>query len=174
MLALTLADFWILLGLCLSGAAAALTLRRAYRVTQPLYWDLLGPLATYHGFAWAQFGAALAFAIPSAAGLMPLIYTVFAGTAGGEAGFLLVGALLWAGFAIIFYLATAIAGFLGYVRHVRLGAPGGRINVFSQFVAVMLLSAPLVWLLAVHIAPQLLVVADITWRSIYLLYFAWG
>lgn len=168
---LTVADFWILFGVGLSATATLLSLRRALRVTQPLYWDLLGPLATYHGFAWTQLGAALAFAVPSTAGLMPLVFAVFDDLGDGTS-LLLIGAALWGAFAIVFYFATAVTGFIGYLRFVRTRDSGRQINVFSQFIAVMLLSMPLMWLFVAYLAPLLVAFAEITARSLYMLYLA--
>jgi uncharacterized membrane protein YhiD involved in acid resistance len=88
----------------------------------------------------------------------------------GRSAFLYFGAVCFAAFAILFYFAGTIGGFFGYARHVRARPTGGRINIYSQFAAVMIVSAPLIYVFAAHLAGPIGLIASLIGRSVQVLY----
>jgi hypothetical protein len=147
----TLTGALVVLGVVIAG------LRGALRAASPDHWAERYGGETYVHFAWQVLGRGLFLGYVFTLGLSPMAAAFFSGGKGFWREFFFLTLINWAVGAIVIYLLTltpGLLGYLGYRRDARAqGTRTGGLPVYLQVLIVVILSAPLVYILIALLLP---------------------
>ena len=166
MLALSSLDMGMLFGLSLTGFTVVAVARHARHIARAEAWAEKAKAQTFLAASWEELGRALMMAAPAAIGLLPFALYIFLDTADAFGNIVFFDLMLWAGFAIIYYFAGMIYGFIGYARLVGQNLKR-RVNLATQFGIVAVLSSPLAYFFVVYLALPIGTVTRIAAQSAY-------
>lgn len=151
-------EFWVSalvggLGLALMAATAVLGLLHAVHVGSQGHWVQKPDKMSFIAFAWGELGRGLFHGYLLALGMSPLTAFFFLGQQHFWISFAFFTGLVWALGAIVMYFWTVLCGVVGFVRYHKQAQEIGSLNAFTQFAVVLLMSAPLGYVLVRFLLP---------------------
>jgi len=130
-----------------------LALMHAVHVGSQGHWIHKPERMSFIAFAWGELGRGLFHGYMLTLGMSPLTAFFFLGQEHFWLNFAFFTGLVWALGAILMYFWSVLCGVVGFVRYHQTARDIGSLNAFTQFAVVLVMSAPLGYVLVRFLLP---------------------
>ena len=141
------------IGVLLMVGTLMLALMHAVHVGSQGHWIHKPERMSFIAFAWGELGRGLFHGYMLTLGMSPLTAFFFLGQEHFWLNFAFFTGLVWALGAILMYFWSVLCGVVGFVRYHQTARDIGSLNAFTQFAVVLVMSAPLGYVLVRFLLP---------------------